>query len=386
MIKNILVFVAVLMAVVSCADKNNVKIAGDIKGASKQKVYLEQVNVDKAIIVDSTQTNKQGQFTFKINVELPTFFNVRFKNKEFITFIAQPEEDIKLSGSLEGLSNNYWVEGSENSLWIKLLNYQLHHTRIAMDSLKKSYSALPADQAFAKEREKISVSWDSVLLKQISFSKEFILKHAISPASYYALYQKFDDDNFILEPEKELHSYKIVASSLKAMYPESQYTRAILSHLSQINKNIHSQKLRQLIENTDSSLPEICLTNIKGDTVSLNSIKGKYVILDFTVLGARDAEGYIREMKSIYEKFRHRKVEIFQVCLDENKLVWESLVKRYGISWTCVWDPDGLRSKAAKMWNIQSVPADYIISPKGEIVGKNLFGRRLEERLNDLLK
>jgi len=38
------------------------------------------------------------------------------------------------------------------------------------------------------------------------------------------------------------------------------------------------------------------------------------------------------------------------------------------------------------MWNIQRVPANYIINPKFEIVGKNLAGQRLEDRLNDLLK
>lgn len=40
----------------------------------------------------------------------------------------------------------------------------------------------------------------------------------------------------------------------------------------------------------------------------------------------------------------------------------------------------------AQMWNIQHVPANYIINPKFEIVGKNLAGQRLEDRLNDLLK
>ena len=35
---------------------------------------------------------------------------------------------------------------------------------------------------------------------------------------------------------------------------------------------------------------------------------------------------------------------------------------------------------------VKSVPANYIINQKKEIVGKNLYGSRLEDRLNDLLK
>lgn len=386
MIKNLLISVAMLSVIASCSNKNNVKITGNIKDAAKQKVYLELLNVDNAIVVDSTRTNKEGRFTFKTNVTSPTFFNVKMGAKESVTFIAEPEEKIELSGTLDGLTDNYWVDGSENSLWIKLLNFQLNHTRTAMDSLEKAYNALPADPAYAGERQQIAALWDSTLSRQINFSKDFILKHAISPASYYALYQKFDNDNFILDPEQELHSYKIVASSLKAMYPESQYTHAILKHLTQINKSFQNQKILQLIANSESSLPDIRMPDVQGDTIALNSMKGKYIVLDFTVLNTREGIQYISELKKIYNKFHSRGVQIYQVCLDPDKQAWENIVKQQNITWTCVWDPDGLQSKAAKTWNVQNIPANYIINPKSEIVGKNLNGRRLEERLSDLLK
>ena len=341
--KNIRSSVFVLLALAACTSKNNVKITGEIKEAENQKVYLEQLNVDQAVIIDSTKTDRYGHFTFKTATSLPTFYNVKIGPKEFITFIAEPEDHIELSGTLNGLSQNYWVDGSENSLWVKLLNFQLNNTHVMMDSLKKSFAALPAEAT--SERQKIAAAWDSIVNKQINFSKDFILKHAISPASYYALYQKFDQDNFILNPDNDLHSYKVVASSMKAMYPESQYTKAILNHLDQINKAIQNMKIKQLINNS-----------------------------------------YIQEMKKIYNKFKNRGVQIYQVCLDPNKLAWQSLVKQLDINWICVWDPDGLKSRAAQMWNIQRVPANYIINPKFEIVGKNLAGQRLEDRLNDLLK
>ena len=318
--KNIRSSVFVLLALAACTSKNNVKITGEIKEAENQKVYLEQLNVDQAVIIDSTKTDRYGHFTFKTATSLPTFYNVKIGPKEFITFIAEPEDHIELSGTLNGLSQNYWVDGSENSLWVKLLNFQLNNTHVMMDSLKKSFAALPAEAT--SERQKIAAAWDSIVNKQINFSKDFILKHAISPASYYALYQKFDQDNFILNPDNDLHSYKVVASSMKAMYPESQYTKAILNHLDQINKAIQNMKIKQLINNSEGSLPEIHLPNAQGDTIALSSLKGKYILLDFTVLNSKDGVGYIQEMKKIYNKFKNRGVQIYQVCLDPNKLAW----------------------------------------------------------------
>lgn len=379
-------YCAFILLAFSACKQNNITINGVIKNANRQKVYLEQLDVNRPVLIDSTQTNADGHFKFKTDVESPTFFNVKTASGEFITFIAEPDATIELTGTLEGLTHNYWVDGSENSLWVKLLNFQLHNTQTAMDSLRKTFNGIPRDEAHKAELLQVASAWDSVRNKQINFSKDFILKHAISPAAYYALYQKFNDKDFILTPEEDLHSFKIVASSLKAMYPESQYTQAILNHLGQINKSIRSEKLRQLIDNSENRLPEIKLPNIQGDTIAFSSLQGKYVILDFTVLNAQDSKAYSDNLKKVYDKFKKKGVQIYQVCLDENQEIWKNLVRQYGIDWICVRDADGARSRAASTYNIQNIPANYIINPKLEIVGKNLSGRRLEDRLHDLLK
>jgi peroxiredoxin len=252
-----------------------------------------------------------------------------------------------------------------------------------MDSLQKRFQTIPQGEANKAERIQIVTAWDSIARKQVEFSKDFILKHALSPASYYALYQRFSNNEYILIPETEVESFKIVASSLKAMYPESQYTQAILKHLKTIGKQFHNQQLRQLIDNSENALPEIRLQNAKGDTVLLSSLKGKYIILDFTVLNAKESANYINSLKQVYQKFKNKGVCIYQVCLDNDQDSWKNLVSRYGIEWNCVRDSQGYSSR---IWNIQSIPTNYIISPTFEIVGKNLIGKRLEERLTDLLK
>lgn len=385
-VKKILLSVLAIVTLFSCSRKDQMKISGDIQNASKQKVYLEQLNVDQSVVVDSTETNRKGQFSFKREVTTPTFYNIRIGKNAFVTLLGEPDMHIQLKGNLEDLNNNYWVDGSEGSLWLKMLNYQLNRTRQTMDSLRNAYNALPEGKAYDSIRVHLETEWDTITGRQIKFSKDFILKHAVSPASYYALYQKFDNDNFILTPETNLHSYKIVASALKAMFPESQYTKAILKHLDLIKKNDNILRLQQLIANSETTLPEIKLPNREGDTIALSSLKGKFVVLDFSVLGGADGRAYAAEMKKVYDKFRNRGVRIYQVCLDQNRLAWQRLVKQYNITWDCVWDADALQSRIARRWNIRTVPANFIINPKYEIVGKDLTGRRLEDRLNDLLK
>lgn len=375
-----------LFVLASCHNKNTVKIKGEIKDADKQCVYLDRIDVDNILTVDSTKLNGNGRFSFKTTVTGPTFYTLRFGKNEAVTLLAEPEKEINITGNFKKLSENYDVEGSEGSMWVKVLTRQLRTTQNKMDSLRKSYAAIPEEEKFNARRKELEAEWDSTLVKQVRFSRNFIIEHAVSPASYYALYQKIDNANFILNPETDLQSYRIVATSMKALYPESQYTQALLNHHEQIMKQLKNQKIRNMIVNSDNNLPEIHLPNAKGDSIALSSLRGRYILLDFTVLGAEGSEAYIRTLKSIYNKFKGQGLVIYQVCLDPNQLLWEELTRKYDIPWICVRDGEGLKSPAAAVWNIQNIPANYIINTKYEIAGKNLAGKRLEERLKDVIK
>lgn len=384
--KRILLLGLLVVFIASCSKKANVKITGAIKDAANTKVYLEQIDVNSRKTIDSTKMNKSGEFTFKLNIELPTFYALRFSNNEQITLIASPDEELEISGTLNDIKNNYWVDGSENSLWIKLLNFQMARTTTLTDSLKRSYQALPQGGEYDAQRQEYAKAWEEAVNKQISFTRDFIIKHATSPASYYALYQKIDDNIGVMDELEDLHYFKVVASSLTALYPESQYTKAIMNHLKQISQAIRSRQLAAVINNTEGSLPDINLPDVNGKNVSLNDLKAKLVVLDFGLITANESQEYINQMKNIYNKFKSKGVEIYMVCLDKSKLYWEDVIKKNNINWICVWDEGALQSRAASTWNVKSIPANYIINQKKEIVGKNLYGSRLEDRLNDLLK
>lgn len=377
------VFVSLLLFFSSCGQKTNSEITGEIKAANNTFVYLERMDVEASSTIDSMKINRNGHFSFKVFVEQPTFYSLRFANKERVSLVVLPDEKQEISGTLEDIKNNYWVDGSEHSLWIKLLNFQLQRTTSVTDSILKAYTALPPEAV--EERAAYNLGWEEVLQKQINFTREFIMKHAISPASYYALYQKITPDIFIMDEIDDYHYYKIVASSMQALYPESQYTRALMKHLKQISQNIGNQQLINAIKASPTALPNIELPDRKGNQVALNSLKNKLIIIDFTLLTASDNQAHIRELKQIYDKYRRKGVEIYQVCMDKSKLRWEAAADQFKIDWICVWDEEALQSRAARSWNVREIPANYIINQQQEIVGKNLYGDRLEDRLKDLL-
>lgn len=385
--RNGLIVGCIALVLASCGKESNVVISGTIKEAEKVMVYLEQNDVNAHRTIDSTRTDKAGHFEFGLDIEQPTFYTLRFPGNESVTVVLSPDERAEITGTLKGLSNNYWVEATtDNSLWIKLLNFQLNRTLTLTDSLQRAYQALPEGKEYDARREEYARAWDEALTKQIEFTRDFIIKHAVSPASYYALYQRLNDQVYIMDELADLHYFKVVASSLSALYPESQYTKAIMNHLQQISDAIRNQQLIDVINHTAQSLPNIELPNADGDTLSLQPVRSKLVVLDFGLITAQDSKEYIEQMKEVYRRFKNRGVEIYQVCLDPNRLFWSEMVKQEGITWKCVWDANALQSRIAATWNVKSVPANYIINEKLEIVGKNLYGDRLADRLNDLLQ
>ena len=107
--RKILLLGLFVVLIVACGKDTNVEITGSIKDAGKTKVYLEQIDVSSRKVIDSTKINKNGEFSFGINVDLPTFYTLKFANNEQVTIIASPDEKIEVSGTYNDIKNNYWV-------------------------------------------------------------------------------------------------------------------------------------------------------------------------------------------------------------------------------------------------------------------------------------
>ncbi|MDR1414674.1 MAG: AhpC/TSA family protein [Odoribacteraceae bacterium] len=370
------------LLLLSCGEKPNIIINGEIQEASKARVYLERIDVNTTNTLDSARVDERGLFSFRLRDSLPAFYSLRFANNERVTLVASPGDTLTVSGTLEGIHQNYWVDGSEDALWIKLLDFQMNRTVTLTDSLKRDYDRMAATDA---RRAELETAYREVLEKQVSFTRDFIIAHAISPAAYYALYQRVSPDVSVMDEMADYQYFKIVASSMNALYPNSPYTLALMNHLKIIAKAIRDRQLIDVVNNAETSLPVVRLPDRSGKVVALDEVKGKLIVLDFNLLGARESLPRLQEMARVYEKFHPRGVEIYQVCLDKNRLLWEEMVDRLAIRWVCVWDENALQSRVAATWNVKEIPANYIINKQNEIVGKNLYGTRLEERLAELL-
>lgn len=384
MIRNILLLISIILIFQSCdKQKSNVSIKGLINGGEKNIVYLEDIDDANHIIKDSFLIKGNNKFKLKAYVDDLKFYNIRIAD-ENIVIMVKPGEKIKIKGKIDNLGNNYDIKGSKASKIIQNVNRYRYNIIKKLDSIKKDY--IKTDISKWEKKEKLNDEWKQLIRQHYNNVIASIESNINNPGIIYALYSKDYRNKNILSPITNIEIFRKVDSSLSNYFPNSRYVQALKNEIDNSIKTINDLAIRNFIDNAESELPNIKLPNVKDKDIELNNIKNKYILLDFTVLNHKDSFQHTRNLKTTYDKYKNKGFEIYQVCVDKNKNLWKEIINSMGIKWFCVWDKESVDSRNLAIWNIKTIPANYIISPKSEIVGKNLFGKRLEERLEQLIK
>jgi thiol-disulfide isomerase/thioredoxin len=136
---------------------------------------------------------------------------------------------------------------------------------------------------------------------------------------------------------------------------------------------------------TDPRLP-IKLPTVKGDSLTLASLKGKVLLLDFWASWCGPCRSANRQLVRLYAKYKQQGFEIFSVSLDEEKKDWKKAIAKDNITWVQVNDPRGWNAQTAITWNISQLPTTFLINKKGDVVAIDLEGKKLEMEIKELLQ
>lgn len=145
--------------------------------------------------------------------------------------------------------------------------------------------------------------------------------------------------------------------------------------------------------NIGDMAPEISLKNPDGKTVSLSSLRGKYVLIDFWASWCGPCRRENPNVVNAYQKYNKAKFkegkgfEIFSVSLDNDAARWKSAIEQDNLYWDYhVSDLKGWGSSAARTYGVNSIPQSFLIDPSGKIVAKNLRGMNLHLTLDKYVR
>jgi peroxiredoxin len=135
-----------------------------------------------------------------------------------------------------------------------------------------------------------------------------------------------------------------------------------------------------------ATAPEFAEADTAGKMISLSSFRGKYVLIDFWASWCGPCRRENPNVVKAYNTYKGKNFTILGVSLDRPnaKDKWLAAIHKDGLTWNHVSDLKFWDSKAADLYAVRGIPQNFLLDPNGKIIGKNLRGEDLENKLAQL--
>ena len=131
--------------------------------------------------------------------------------------------------------------------------------------------------------------------------------------------------------------------------------------------------------------PDFAQNDPEGNPVTLSSLKGKVVLLDFWASWCGPCRRENPNVVRLYEKYKDKGFEILGVSLDRDKARWLQAIEKDGLKWLHVSDLKGWKNEVAQLYGVSSIPHTVLLDAEGKIIAQKLRGDALERKVAEVL-
>ncbi|WP_158798062.1 TlpA disulfide reductase family protein [Pedobacter sp. L105] len=378
--KKIFLVFAAMTPLLAAAQAPNFTISGKIGHLDKPaKVYIDYTSegsgrVDSAEVVNGT-FQFSGYISGTAYSRMTLSHDGAGKNQEIyvngagdVIYFFFGKENIQIN-SADSLYN---AKFSGSKVYDEMLAFDqeagetvMKINRTANLEIQKGTEEQQKDPAFIK-------SIDVVVKRKNAERKAGLLKFAKNhPDSYFS----------VQALTEALGGYRVPVSEVEPIFNTlNEGLRTSYAGIS-LSKLLNAGSITGI----GAKAPGFTQNDANGKPVSLSDLRGKYVLLEFWASWCHPCRAESPNLLKQYQLYKNKGFEILSVSVDSDKSRWLEAIAKDGLTWIQVSDLKGWDNEARKLYGLNGVPGNFLISPEGKIVASNLIGEKLNKKLAELL-
>jgi len=364
-------------------------IKGTITNGGGKKLFLFEYGGNAPIILDSIVADENGNFNLNGQATGFKFYSVGNIVNNVAALLLQGGENVTLNADFNHMSISAKTTGSIDT---KIMNDFSARQKMFFDTMQIYKLEIEALDYEESEKRGVIIKKAEKVREDFNVYKyNFINSNLQSPAVYMAASELYDIVN-------EIEYLKKIEKTMTEFMNGSPFHVAVSQKIAQANQAIaNADRQKQMIEeqklafanagiSIGNKAPNLNFPDPNGINISLSSLKGKIVLLDFWASWCKPCRAENPNVVRLYNQYKDKGFTIYSYSLDKDATKWKNAIDQDGLTWpNHTSDLKGWQAEGGALYNVRSIPQTFLIGRDGNIIDIGLRGTELEEKLKEIL-
>ncbi|MGC1516949.1 MAG: TlpA disulfide reductase family protein, partial [Maribacter sp.] len=346
-------------------------LKGNLRGEIKDgtQVFLKKIGENNQPIEVDTAMTTNGAFTFTGTADSPELHYIFVDQLQGYTAVILENGKIQFDAQRDSMAFAK-IDGTfQNEAFADYMKKSRELSMQAQNIQRDMQSA--SGEAMVALKDEINELQEEYK----NFELDYVKSHPKALISALVL------DRAIATKSIELNEADSIYETLDAEIKNTQAGKKVLESIERVKKSEEAGKKTSI----GAKAPDFSGPNPEGNEIALADVMGKVTLIDFWAGWCRPCRAENPNIVAVYNKYHDKGLNVLGVSLDRTEEAWKKAIEEDGLTWNHISNIAYFDDQIAKLYNVEAIPAAFLLDENGVIVAKNLRGSELEEKVAELL-